>query len=137
MSLATVRNKIDTWLTARWPTLVGWQNSYFGTNGKYFQGKWTHTNTIEQTDALAGDALADLLDDKPTDQPQSWRDLVGTALNALPFPARLRIDVYDGPEGKGWAATLQVLYQGAVYERSQNVGPETWRTVAWHSVTLS
>ena len=59
-------------------------------------------------------------------------DLVQNAFDALPLPARLRIDVYDGPLGQGWAATLQVLYSGTVYERTANVGPETWRTSTWH-----
>jgi hypothetical protein len=132
MSIATVRTKIDDWLTPRWATLVDRQDTFFTNRGKYFQGKWTHSGEVEQTDALNGDTVADRLTDSPTDQPQHWRDFIGNAFNTLPLPARLRIDVYNGPLGQGWVATLQVRYDGNVYERSRNVGPETWRTKAWH-----
>lgn len=134
MSLATVRQKIDDWLAPRWATLQARQETFFNTHGKYFQGKWTHTTQVEQTDALNGDRVADALTDHPTDQVQDWRDLVQTAFDGLPLPARLRIDVYSGPQGWGWSATLQVLYNGTVYERTGNVGPETWRTRDWRVV---
>jgi len=132
MSLATVRTKIDDWLTPRWQTLVDRQDTFFANRGKYFQGKWTHSGEVEQTDALNGDTVPDNLTDSPTDQSQNWQDFIGNAFDALPLPARLRIDVYNGPLGHGWAATLQVRYDGNVYERSRNSGPETWRTEAWH-----
>lgn len=136
MSLTTVRNRVDNWLTtARWQMLVDQQAAFFLARGKYFQGRWTHTAQVEQTDALTGDTVADMLSDHPTDQAQHWQDIIGNALDGLPMPARLRIDVYNGPQGGGWAATLQVLYNGNVYERSRNIGPETWRTGAWHQVT--
>jgi hypothetical protein len=131
MSLATVRTKIDDWLTPRWATLVDRQDTFFTARGKYFQGKWTHSAEVQQTDALNGDTIPNALTGSPTDQPQHWRDFIGTAFDALPLPARLRIDVYNGPLGQGWVATLQVRYDGKVYERSRNVGPETWRTEAW------
>ena len=131
MSLATVRDRIDNWLTPRWSWLTGKQDDYFTANGLYFQGLWTHTAEVEQTDLLGGDTLADNLASKPSDRPHDWRDAVGNALDSLPFPARLRLDVYDGPQGKGWQAMLQVRYQGNVYERVRQVGPETYRTHDW------
>ncbi len=114
MSLATVRNKIDDWLTPKWANLANKQEIYFTANSRYFQGLWTHTVKIIQTDALNGDKLADKLAAKPTDQIHDWRDLIGTALDAILLPARLRIDVYDVPRGKGWAAKLQVEYKGDI-----------------------
>jgi len=134
MSLATVRTKIDDWLLLRWATLVSRQDTFFTNRGKYFQGRWTHTVEVTQTDALTGDTISNNLTDHPTDQAQHWQDFIGNAFNALPLPCRLRIDVYNGPLGWGWVATLQVRYNGNVYERSGNVGPETWRTEAWHAV---
>lgn len=135
MSLATVRTKIDDWLTPRWDNLVSRQETFFAARGKYFQGLWTHSGEVEQTDALNGDTVADRLTAHPTDQVQHWQDFIGNAFDALPLPARLRIDVYNGPQGWGWVATLRVLYNGNIYERSRNVGPETWRTQAWHLFT--
>lgn len=47
------------------------------------------------------------------------------------MPAAMVIDVYDGPQGKGWQATVFVRVLGTVYSRTQQVGPETWRNRAW------
>lgn len=136
MSLATVRAKIDNWLTPKWPWLIGKQSDYFTANGYYFQGLWTHTGELIQTDALDGDTVPDNLSSRPTDQVHTWHDAVGNALNALLLPARLKLDVYDGPQGKGWVAVLQVKYNGNVYQRAKQVGPETGHTQDWHQVEL-
>lgn len=134
MSLATVRNRVDNWLTPRWQTLVDRQETFLANRGQYFQGMWTHSGDVTQTDALSGDQVADQLTEHPTDQAQHWRDFIGNALDAVPFPARLRIDVYNGPQGQGWQATFEVLYNGNRYRRTQNSGPETWRTQGWQRV---
>jgi hypothetical protein len=102
--------------------------------GYYFQGFWTHGTVVTQTDALDGDTISDQLHHRPSDQVHDWRHLIQTAFDSLPLPARLKIDCYNGPAGLGWVAVLQVLYQGVVYQRSKQVGPETWRTEAWHAV---
>ena len=133
MSLATVRNRINDWLTPRWSWLADKQDAYLAANGRYFQGLWTHTAEVGQTDALTGDTIPDNLTSHPTDQSHTWQDAVGNALDALPLPARLRLDVYDGPQGKGWSATLQVRYNGNTHERTKGVGPES-RDNDWHSV---
>jgi len=130
MSIKTVRDRINDWLTPRWSTLVSKQEQYFANHGRYFQGLWTHAE-VEQTDDLRGDKLADGLASKPTDQPHDWRDFIGNALDSTKFPARLRIDVYDGPEGHGWQAVLEVKYKGNIYTRTKQVGPETYRTHGW------
>lgn len=122
MSLATVRNRVNAFLTARWPAIVSRQDDYFANHGRYWQGLWTHTATPDQT-SEDGDAPPDNLDSTPTDQPVSWRARWANALDSIPFPARLRIDVYESPEGHGWAATVQIRYGGKTYQRSQGVGP--------------
>ena len=134
MSITTVRNRINNWLTPRWNHLANRQETYFAANGRYFQGLWTHAAEVEQTDALDGGHAATELAAKPTDQPHNWRDFIGNALDAIPFPARMRIDVYDGPQGHGWVATLQVRYKGKVYARAQQIGPETKRQHGWELV---
>lgn len=131
MSLASVSQRIDDWLTPKWSNLVNKQDDYFTAHGRYFQGLWTHANEIIQTDANDGDQLPDRLLNTPTDQRHTWIDFIATALTTLQFPARLRMDVYDGPRGKGWSATLQVRYEGTLYEKTQQVGLETYRTHDW------
>ena len=67
MSITTVRNKINDWLIPRWAWLEGKQSDYFTANGRYFQGLWTHTVELEQTDALNGDTIPDDLANHPAD----------------------------------------------------------------------
>lgn len=137
MSLATVRTKVDDWLTPKWANLQTKQEQFKTAHGHYFQGLWTHAAEVTETDALEDGPLPDNLADKPTDQPHDWRDFIGAALDAVPFPCRLRIDVYDGPQGDGWCATLQVKYSGNVYERSAQVGPEDWRQHNWQKLDVT
>jgi hypothetical protein len=134
MTITTIRTKIDDWLTPRWAWLTSKQDDYFTANGHYFQGLWTHTNELEQTDALDGDQIPDNLTSSPADQTHTWQHAVGNALDALPLPARLRLDVYEGPQGHGWVARLQVKYQGNIYERAKQVGPETHHTHTWQKI---
>lgn len=132
MTIQIVRDRIDNWLAPRWSWLVGKQDTYFSSNGRYFQGLWTHTATVEQDDVVIMDEVPDNLSSKPHDQTHSWHDAVGSAFDSLPFPCRMKIDVYDGPQGHGWIATLQVLYKGDIYIRSKQVGPEIYHTQDWY-----
>jgi len=129
MTIATVKTKINDWLAGRWVTLKARQETYYANNGHYFQGLWTHNAEVTQTDSLDNTA-ADNLTSKPTDQTHTWRDFLSTSLDA-PIPARLKIDVYDGPKGKGWQAVLQVKYKNKIYQRTKQVGPESYRTHDW------
>ena len=76
------------------------------------------------------------VDDKPTDQAVSWKG-VGVASKAdLPDITGLeamsiQIDVYDGPQGKGWTVTLTIAYAGTAYRRVYNRGPESYREQDW------
>lgn len=136
MSLATLRNRINAFLADRWPALVARQDAYYATHGRYWQGKWTHNAAVDNSDE-SSDAVPDALDDSPTDQRVSWRDRFGGALDAIPFPARLKIDVYESPRGHGWVATVQVLHRRTIYERSQGVGPDAATyTRDWHTVEV-
>ena len=135
MSLTTVKNKINDWLDPRWDWLAGKQDDYFAIHGGYFQAFWTHTGEIIQTDALDGDMVPDNLTSHPSDQAATWQDAVGSALDSLLLPARMKIDVYEGPLGHGWTAALQVKYQGDIYERAKSVGPED-RTHNWKKVEI-
>lgn len=128
MTPAEARTKINNWLTARWPTVVARQDAHFALYGRYFQGLITHT----ALPADGEDALPDLLNRAPHYQTETW--LVFNALTALPIPCAVTIDAYHGPQGQGWVATVRGRLNGITWERSQNVGPETWRTESWHQV---
>lgn len=58
----------------------------------------------------------------------SWATLAAIT-NDLPFAARL--DVYDGPQGKGWCLVAEALLGTNTLRRTRNVGPEIWRSHPW------
>ena len=134
-TLAQVRDRADTWLAARWPIVRDRQIAYQAANGRNFQGLVTHTNLPAHLTAAFADAIGNLLANHPTDSPHNWIALL-PEIAGIAIPAAIVIDNYGGPEGQGFVVTVWCMYNGTIYSRSQNYGPETWRTVAWHVVTL-
>ena len=129
-TLAQVRTRVDDWLTARWQTVVNRQNNFFEQHGRYWQGLVTHADFPNHTSQDYGDTAADRLGIKPSDEVLTWAEAF-PALEGINFPAALRIDNYESPEGHGWVATIWVMHNGTIYTRAQNIGPETWRTHGW------
>jgi len=122
---AEVRATVDTWLANRWATVVSRQALYQATHGRYFQGLWTH-RLLEPTDGI--EQAPDAALEKPSDQAHGWSDLI-----TLPatMPCMLKLDAYDGPLGQGFVGVVRVKLGTDWWRRSQNHGPETWRTRAW------
>ncbi len=133
-TLIQVRNRVNTWLTNHVGGangLVSKQNAYAASHGgKFWQGLITFTAIPNHTASTAADAPADRLTAHPTDQTNSWHDLF-PAWDSETFPAAAKIDVYDGPSGKGWFLTVFVRYDGVTYARRKWWGPVTndydWR----------
>lgn len=138
-TLASARLKVDTWLTNTWPTITAKQDTYYANNGRYWQGllSCTGTNTIPNfTAASDGDAQADNLSSKPHYQAESIAD-VFPALVGINLPAAFLCDQYRGPLGDGYVVTCFVKFNGVLYSRSKNHGPENWRDQQWSQVVLS
>lgn len=125
-----VLNTVDAHLAQLWPIAKNKQDNYFESHGHYFQGLITHTNIPNGLPAALDNALA-----HPTDQQDSWSTFLGAQLPATMIYA-IKVDVYDGPAGEGWVATLYILIQGQVWSRAGAVGPEAaqraydWRVEA-------
>jgi len=132
-TLTDIRSRVDNWLAARWPVVQQRQNNYFSAHQKYWQGLKTATVEPKHTTAMFADDKQDKLAIKPTDQVESWLDFLAE-IDDLAIPAALICDVYDGPLGYGYVATVIARYNGVIYSRSQNVGKETWRTLDWRVV---
>jgi len=133
MTLNQLRNEIDSRLENLWPKIVTRQENYLASNGRYWQGNFTQ-DTIPSAvtaDVLYPESVPTTSNVPPSEQ--------GTWANIQNFPLticyRARIDNYDGPQGKGFVGTVQVKFNGTIYERSQNHGPEPWRIQAWHIYT--
>lgn len=66
---------------------------------------------------------------------QDAGDTWPSAILTTPLEMALWIDQYVTPDGTpGYVGTVQVDVLGHTYQRSQNVGPESWRTVGWAEV---
>lgn len=126
-TLAQIRNAVDAKLASLWGTIQTRQDAYAAAHdGRYWQG--LRTATITPVDGVA--VLPDVGQNTPTDQPVAWP----AAILTVPLAMALQIDVYDGPAGQGYVATVQVSVLGQTYERAAQVGPETWRQYGWRLV---
>lgn len=111
------QTKIHNALLAVWTTLVALQDHYFAQHNRYFQGIITHTTLPNGNAKRDGDFAK-----KPTDQVDDWTEFLRgktddgqgniSYLHASPvIAARLeyaiRIDVWDGPSGKGWVISVE------------------------------
>lgn len=132
-TLAQLRTRVDAWLADKWPTIVARQQNYFANRGTYWQGLRTHTITPTHTNGADGDSVPDRLASNPTDQFSNWLN-VFPEWNGVPIPCCIWCDTYGGPDGQGWIASIEIIHNGTKYARSQNVGPESWRTEGWHVV---
>lgn len=98
---------------------------------RYWQGL-----KLLAADPADGATAAPITTRKPHYQPESWADFGVT----LPANSEVNIwcDQYQGPEGDGWVLHVQVQYNGRVWHRSRQHGPETWRTSGgWEDITPS
>lgn len=129
-TLAQTRTRVDNWLATHWPQFVARQENYFTNKGRYWQGLLTHTTVPPHTSGADGDSIGDRINIHPTDQFEDWITAFPEWENVA-LPAAVKVDVYDGPQGKGYCATLYVRFNGVLYSRAQNVGPEAFRTYGW------
>lgn len=135
LTLVQARNQVDNWLLARWPTIQSRQETYLQNNGRYWQGLRSNISNLTYTELIDPSLLANNLASSPTDQPATWL-AVFPELAVVIFPAVVWIDTYDGPSGMGYVANVLICYNENCYTRSQNVGPESWRTAAWSVIPV-
>jgi hypothetical protein len=136
-AVQTVLDDIDSRMSGHLPTIAVAQAGYFAAHGCYAQGLLTHSTPPADGEV----APADRLTAHPTDQPESWLALAQTY--GLTFPnqplAAARVDTYVGRAGAteqhGYVIMVEVIIDGALYRRSINVGPQTYRTQPWQQVS--
>lgn len=125
---AQIRQAVDDRLAALWAAIQNKQDIYAASHGgRYWQGLRTHTITP----ADESTALPSIGAQCPTDQlGQPWPNAILTA----PMEMALQIDVYDGPQGTGYQATVWVTIAGNTWMRTAQVGPENWRVSGWRQL---
>jgi hypothetical protein len=134
-TLSQMRDQVDQFLTDRWAMIRNRQNAFQASHGRYWQGLITHDACPTHTDAADGSSVGTRLNRGPTDQIATWLDVLPEWAGES-LPACIQVDVYDGPRGQGWVLSVQAAHGGNLYRRSQNVGPETYRTTAWQRLEV-
>lgn len=102
------------------------QAAYFSRERRYAQCIATSSNGPGD-----GGRKAPELTRAPTDQPNAWEALLQGSRMQSTWLSTMRIDVYDGPQGKGYVVTSHYGDGGRVFERAINHGPETYRSHDW------
>jgi hypothetical protein len=136
-NLSQTRTRIDTWLVNRWPTITNRQALYLANNGRYWQGLITHSAVPAHTTTVTNNAAPDRWTFKPTDVDLNWADAFPGGWSNEAVSAAIKFDVYAGPQGQGWIGTIFVRFNGTLYDRAANWGPETWRTYGWRTTPLN
>lgn len=128
---APLETELDKFFSDNLAVIQKVQDGYFATHKIYFQGIVTPTTAPDE----ATKTRVPDLTKKPTDRPHAWAD-VFKAADVLPatWPAQVRLDVYDGPRGKGYTVTLVCAEGGKAQTRTWNFGPETERDTGWSTV---
>lgn len=88
-------------------------------SGKYKQ--YLSTATVIPADGVT--VLPDNADAKPTNEANAYPDTV----KLVPQPVAITVNVYDGPQGKGYEVVGQVKSGKDLFYKVLNVGPETYR----------
>src|SRR5512137_2488471 len=129
-TLKQIQNAADNFWATHGPEVIARQNAYLAAHGHYWQGIESHGTLPDD-----GVATAPVLTKRPTDQLDRWLDFFAGYSLPSTWPIAVRIDVCDGPQGKGWVVVVRFTKTGKTYQRSWNFGPETYRNQAWTDVT--
>lgn len=125
-----IQNSIDSFFQANKGKFTSAQVAFKGSHRVFWQG--IETPSIPPDD---GALVAPDLAKEPTDQPESWADVfVGPQELPALWPCSIRVDVYDGPLGKGRVTSLIYTKGGERWERSDNAGPETEHEQPWRRI---
>lgn len=121
-ALQTVKDAVDAKLATLWTAIQNRQDTFFATNGRYWEGRRTHSITP----ADGTETLPDIGTSSNTGS-TAWP----VAIRNTALPMSIQVDAYDGPAGKGYVATIVAAIAGKTWQRSAQVGPETWRQQGW------
>ena len=125
-----ILSAIDDGLTQYLPVIGQVQDNYYEKNGRYAQGLFTHSSPPTDENLESPDRL----DQKPTDQNETWADLAANLIPAT-MRSRMRIDTYRSNKGHGYVVVLEKIINGKTYLKSHNVGPESQKSHGWQIIS--
>src|SRR5512137_1396581 len=110
-TLKQIQNAADNFWATHGPEVIARQNAYLAAHGHYWQGIESHGTLPDD-----GVATAPVLTKRPTDQLDRWLDFFAGYSLPSTWPIAVRIDVYDGPQGKGWVVVVRFTKTGKTYQ---------------------
>lgn len=126
-TLAQIKATIESRLTSRLADIAQKQSAFFVEHGRYWQG--LETSSAAPADGV--DVTPDRVDSRADGESKSWQDMGG-----LPpmLGSQLRVDTYDGPQGKGYVFVARIRVAGQLHERRWNFGPDMTQEADWRLV---
>jgi len=127
-TLQAIKDAVDARLVTIWGLVQTKEAAYAAAHGgRYWQGLRSHA--VNPADGAL--VLPTIGTTCPVGQPgDPWP----AAARTTAIEMAVQVDCYRSPDGDGYQATVTVDVLGTTYSRTQQVGPETWRTEAWHVV---
>lgn len=120
---AQIRTQVDNKLAQLWASIQTKQDNYLATHGTYWQGLKTHT--VYPADGNT--SIPNVGSNSPSYQNDPWPN----AILIQSLPMAIEIHQYIGPNGRGYVGFVYVTIAGNTFYRSQDSGPEPWRTQGW------
>jgi len=127
MTVEQVQQMIDARLNAQLNRIRSAQAAHKDEHGRYWQGLPTHAEPPRD----GSDVDPDRWNDKAPGHSLSWRDIGGVSNRMM---SQMWIDIYNGPQGKGYVVTLRFRHGLDEWTRSINTGPETFKEQPWTKV---
>ncbi len=130
-TLNQIKNRINSKASILWSLLQTRQEIYLQNNGIYWQGLITPSQIPVFSDVDDNPLNANDTDKIANSHSVSWNTVLPEVKDA-PLSAQLRVDAYKSPFGHGYSLTLRLIYNGRVFSRTKQHGPETWMNENWH-----
>lgn len=123
-----IKDQVDGKLATLWGTLQNHQDAFFAANRRYKQLLISHSVTPADG--------AETLPDVGTKKPHYELSGYPTGLKNVALPFSIAVHQYVTPDGTaGYQAMVTVQVGADIWERTAQVGPETWRQHNWQKIT--
>lgn len=129
-TLNQIETRVDSKLLSLWTMLQVRQETYFQGNGLYWQGINTPVQIPEFSNLIDNPRNADIIDRIAGSHSISWDTILPEIKNS-PLSAQFAVDNYESPFGHGYQLTAKFLYEGRLFMRIRQHGPETERNTDW------
>ena len=135
-TLGQVRDAADARLATLWVDVIRpGELAWFANYGTY--GQCVHTLNIPNT--VAADAqvqeLLPVTDVHIHDSNgESCKDIFGAVPINVNLPFAIAVHVYGVSSDQGFVGQVWLRYEGTIYTKAKNYGPETGRTFDWRAV---